>query len=168
MMSPDKTLQSRSLRRCPLHSNKMTDVLQAVRSHGKVDFAVNVAIHIDQTLEHALCVGLVPFCQGGDRSEFITAVMIDWGVRILRNLLHELLPHGLLIMVRIRPKCRMFRRVFLTHRHPNQIIPLPIGYPFHVHKQFNGMSWDVRQLLEIDLVLTYRQGLQLDFMRAWG
>ena len=31
-----------------------------------------------------------------------------------------------------------------------------------------GCRENVRQFLEIDFVLTYRQGLQLDFMRGWG
>src|SRR6266853_4680633 len=107
----------------------MTDILQAVRPHGKVDFPVNVSIDIDQTLCEAFSIGIVSFCELRYRSGFITAVMIDWDIRILRHHVQKLLPHVMLISVSISPKRIMFRGISLTYRHTNQIIEPFIGDP---------------------------------------
>src|SRR5215510_14672416 len=114
-MTPYKTLQSRSFRRCPLRSDAMTDILQSVRSHGKVDFPVDVLIHIDQTLGDVLGISCVSFRQCRYRSGFITAVMINWCIGILLDLVYELLPHVVFVLVGIRPERIVLRGISLTH-----------------------------------------------------
>src|SRR5256885_2045857 len=117
----------------------MTDILQAVRPHWKVHFTVYVLIHIDQTLCDALGIGCVAFRQCRYRSWLVATVMIDWCLRVLSDLPHELLPHVTLILVSVRPEGIVLRGVSLTHQQTNQIIETPIGYPFHVHKQFHRL-----------------------------
>src|SRR2546430_10888564 len=99
----------------PLCPDEMTDILQAVRPHGKVDFPVNVSIDIDQTLCEAFSLRIISFCELRYRSWLITTVMIDWCIRILLDLLQELLPHVAFVLVRMRPESMVFRGVSLTH-----------------------------------------------------
>src|SRR5262249_7481771 len=115
IMTPYKTLQSRSFRRCPLRSDAMTDILQSVRSHWKVDFPVDVLIHIDQTIGDTLGIRGVAFRQGRYCSWLITPVMIDGRIRVLLDFVDELLPYVALVLVRICPEGMMFRGVSLTH-----------------------------------------------------
>src|SRR2546428_6025884 len=106
----------------------MTDVLQAVRPHGKVDFPVNVSIDIDQTLYEAFGVGVVSFCELRYRSGFITAVMINRCIWVLRDRIYKSPPYVTLILVGIRPERMMFRGVSLTHSDANQVIESPVRY----------------------------------------
>src|SRR5437660_11050248 len=124
----------------PLCPDEMTNILQAVRPHGKVDFPVNVSIYIDQTLCEAFSLRIISFCELRYRSWLITTVMIDWCIRILRDLLHKLLPYVVLVLVSICPERIVFRGGSLTHQHPDQIIESPVRDPLHVHKQFHGLS----------------------------
>src|SRR5262245_59122594 len=127
-MTPYKTLQSRSLRRCPLRSDAMTDILQPVRSHWKVDFPVDVLIHIHQTLEEAFSRGTVAFRQRGYCSRLIAPVMIHGDIGVLHDHVYKLVPYLALVLVRIRPKGMLFRDVALTHQHTNQIVEPPVRY----------------------------------------
>src|SRR5712691_1996601 len=104
MVSPYETLQPRRMRRGPLRSNEMTDILQSIRPHWEVDFPVNVSIDIDQTLCDALGIGIVAFRQCRYRSWLVTPVMIDWRLRVLLDLVYELLPHMTFVLVRISPE----------------------------------------------------------------
>src|SRR5262245_28738506 len=112
----------------------MPDILQAVRPHWKVHFTVYVPIDIDQTLGDALSIGIVAFRQCRYSSWLIATVMIDWSLRILRDLLHKLLPHVTFILVSVCPEGIMFRGISLTHQQTNQVIESPVRDPFHVHK----------------------------------
>ena len=78
MVSPYETLQPRRMRRGPLRSNEMTDILQSIRPHWEVDFPVNVSIDIDQTLCDIFRISIVAFCELRYRSWLVTPVMIDW------------------------------------------------------------------------------------------
>src|SRR4029453_63886 len=104
----------------------MTDILQAVRPHWKVDLAIDVAIYIDQALCEVFAVGLVPFCECRYRAWLVTAIMINRSLVVLRDLLHKLLPYMTLVVNSIRPKRIMRPRVCLTHQQANQIIESPV------------------------------------------
>src|SRR5256885_16611082 len=100
----------------------MADVLQSVRAHRKVDLAVDVPIHIDQTPWEVFDVGVIPFCQCRYCSWLVNAVMINWCVRGLLDRVHKLLPYVALVVARIRPKRLRLRGVGLTYPHANHII----------------------------------------------
>src|SRR4029434_1588154 len=112
--------------RGPLHYKKVAKVLQTIGAHWKVHFAIYVLIHIDQTLSDALGISFVSFRQCRYRSGFVTAVMIDWCLRVLRDRVHELLPHMTLVLVRICPKGMMFRGVSPTRQQANQVMESPV------------------------------------------
>jgi hypothetical protein len=97
-------------------------------------------IHIDQTLGDALGIDIVSFRQCRYRSGFVTAVMINWCIGVLRHHVHKLLPHVVFVLIRIRPECMVFRGVSLTRRQTNQVIESSVRDPLHVHKQFHRLS----------------------------
>src|SRR5260370_651236 len=67
-------------------------------------------------LLHLLNAGsIVAFCELRYRSWLVTPVMIDWCIRIFRDLLHKLLPHVAFVLVSIRPKRMVFRGVTLAY-----------------------------------------------------
>jgi hypothetical protein len=115
MMPPHDALQARSINGCPLCSNETTNVLQSVRPHWKVDLAIDVSIDIDQTLENAFGVSIVSFRELRYCSWLVATVMIDWCLRVLLDLVDELLPHVTFVLVRIRPECMVLRGISLTH-----------------------------------------------------
>src|SRR5215471_16368035 len=118
----------------------MTDILQAVRWHGKIHVPVNGVIDVDQTLCKACRIGIIPFGKLRYRSSLITTIMIDGSIRVLGDHLHKLLPYVALVLVRIRPKGMMYRGISLTHQETNQVIESSVGNPFHIHKQFYRLS----------------------------
>src|SRR4029434_2644878 len=121
--------------RGPLHYKKVAKVLQTIGAHWKVHFAIYVLIHIDQTLSDALGISFVSFRQCRYRSGFVTAVMIDWCLRVLGDLLHKWLPYVAFVLIGIRPEGIVLRDVSLTHEHANQVIESPVRDTLHVHKQ---------------------------------
>src|SRR5262245_51703839 len=104
LMSPHQALQSRGIGRCPPRAEKMPDVLQAIRPYGKIDLAVQGAMHIDQTLADACHISSIPFGECCYRSWFIAPLMINRGVRVSLNLRHKVLPHAALLVDRICPQ----------------------------------------------------------------
>src|SRR5215217_6417108 len=99
----------------------MTDILQAVRPHGKIDLAVNVSGDIDQTLSDALGIGSIAFCELFYRSEFVTAVMIEWCIRVVRDRVYKLVPYVAFVLIRIRPERVVFCSISLTHEQADQV-----------------------------------------------
>jgi hypothetical protein len=118
----------------------MPNVLQSVRPYWKVDLAIEMTIHIDQTLEEIVAVGLIPLRQGRYCSGFVTAIMINWCIGVLLDLLQELLPHMAFVLVSICPEGVVLRGVSLTHEHAKQVIESPVRDALHVHKQFHRLS----------------------------
>jgi hypothetical protein len=66
--------------------------------------------------------------------------MINRCIRVLLDLVYELLPHIVFVLVRIRPECMVFRGVSLTHQQTNQVVESPVRDTFHIHKQFHRLS----------------------------
>src|SRR4029453_19276089 len=103
----------------------MPNVLQSVRPDWKVDLAIDVTIHIDQTQCEVFAVGVVPFRERGEGTGFVTAIMINRCVRVLRDLVQKLPPHvgswPLLVIyhsgISWHPVC--FYRIYL-HTHKRQ------------------------------------------------
>src|SRR5437867_3500955 len=104
----------------PLRSDEMTDILQTIGPHRKVHFTVYMPIHIDPTLGDALGISFVSFRQCRYRSGFVTAVMVNRCIWVLRDRIYKSPPYVAFVLVGIRPERMVFRGVSLTHEHANQ------------------------------------------------
>jgi hypothetical protein len=104
---------------------------------GKIDSAIHLRVDIDQPLADGCGGRSESLDEGFNHPSLVASVVIDGGVGIFANLLHELLPDRLLILGCVSPEGMLSSGAVIAYEKTDEIRQLPIWNPLNVQKEGN-------------------------------
>lgn len=129
---------------------------------GKIDSAIHLRIDIDQPLADGCGGRSESLDEGFNHPSLVASVVIDGGVGIFANLLHELLPDGLLIRGYVSPEGMLSSGAVIAYEKTDEIRQLPIWKPLNVQKEGNITFLDLRWCLDVNLAASNGERLYFE------